>query len=266
QGESRYTWEVVGTPISGSGLVDEIYDDFGRFEIMVPDGSAGRTLDVQVVGVSEEGIEQSGTSQVFEIIQDDIELVSVNVTPALLELETQEQGQLTAVATYSNGDEADITEDASWKSFNSDVAKVNKGLVTAISPGATDVRAKFGDLSSSAVIEVPEPFHCDNPITHNSQTFCQIEFDLSIHETPAEACAALGLSFGPAQTGTEDAGLKMKEAGWVEYSTNYWVTFGYVRIYSNGEFIVNEYDRETYEFINDFFKPPSFSKHAICKM
>ena len=67
--------------------------------------------------------------------------------------------QLIAVATYSDGTKADVTLAADWASSDNGIAiagnaGIGKGLVTAVSPGATTVTASVGNVAGKGKVTV----------------------------------------------------------------------------------------------------------------
>jgi hypothetical protein len=65
-----------------------------------------------------------------------------------------EQAALTASAIYSDGSQRDVTQDSSWDSSNVHVATVRRGVVTAISEGATAIIARFADKDGNQGVTV----------------------------------------------------------------------------------------------------------------
>ncbi|RED34943.1 Ig-like domain-containing protein [Paenibacillus sp. VMFN-D1] len=64
-------------------------------------------------------------------------------------------------AVYPDKDPVDITGDAVWSSSDEKVAYVNKGVITAIAPGAVIITAKYGDKSVAINVDVDVPRHLD---------------------------------------------------------------------------------------------------------
>lgn len=64
------------------------------------------------------------------------------------------KGQKLQLNTYKFPQDADIEYREEWYSSNEAVAKVNKGVVTAVGPGNARIYAKYGDLTASVLIEV----------------------------------------------------------------------------------------------------------------
>ena len=62
-------------------------------------------------------------------------------------LEIGESVQMKVRATYSDGEERTVTDEATWTSSNDHVATVVNGLVTGRNVGGFNVRATFGDLT-----------------------------------------------------------------------------------------------------------------------
>jgi uncharacterized protein YjdB len=74
----------------------------------------------------------------------------VSAQPGSFQLGTTQQ--FTATATYSDGTTGDITSRAKWTSSNTEVATVNdKGLVTAVALGSTNITASLSGVTSPAI-------------------------------------------------------------------------------------------------------------------
>ena len=78
--------------------------------------------------------------------------VTPNPTPSLSKGKTQ---QFTAVGTYSNGTNADITSQVTWASDNTAAATIDKsGLATGIAAGMANITASLNGVTSPAQILV----------------------------------------------------------------------------------------------------------------
>ncbi|MFS0556239.1 Ig-like domain-containing protein [Brevibacillus sp. 179-C9.3 HS] len=62
--------------------------------------------------------------------------------------------QLTVRVQYADRTTEDVTQQAEWTSSDSDIARVEKGLVTAVDSGKTRVKASFGGKSVSIPVEI----------------------------------------------------------------------------------------------------------------
>lgn len=62
--------------------------------------------------------------------------------------------QLNVRVQYTDKTTEDVTQQAEWTSSDSDIATVEKGLVTAISSGKTRVKASFGGKSVNVPVEI----------------------------------------------------------------------------------------------------------------
>ncbi|WP_052131543.1 S8 family serine peptidase [Planococcus sp. CAU13] len=54
----------------------------------------------------------------------------------------------------AGGEEVDVTNDAVWKSVNPAIATVNKGTVTFISPGTTEITVSYNNVSAKMAVTV----------------------------------------------------------------------------------------------------------------
>jgi hypothetical protein len=55
---------------------------------------------------------------------------------------------LTAMASYSSGDDTDVTMDATWQSNNTSTATVSSGTVTGVWPGTVNISATYSGMNS----------------------------------------------------------------------------------------------------------------------
>ena len=63
--------------------------------------------------------------------------------------------QLSATANFSNNSTQSVTNTATWESGTAGVATVNaSGLVTAVSPGSADIRARFQNITGTLGVTV----------------------------------------------------------------------------------------------------------------
>ncbi|UKK96761.1 Ig-like domain-containing protein [Brevibacillus brevis] len=62
--------------------------------------------------------------------------------------------QLNVRVQYTDKTTEDVTQQAEWTSSDSDIASVDKGLVTAVSSGKTRVKASFGGKSVNVPVEI----------------------------------------------------------------------------------------------------------------
>ena len=76
-------------------------------------------------------------------------IMIVSATPQFFQLGTTQQ--FTATGIYSDKSTRDITADVTWKSSNSTVATISdKGLVTAVTLGSTQITATLSGVTSAA--------------------------------------------------------------------------------------------------------------------
>jgi len=86
-------------------------------------------------------------------------LLSIRVTPQNPRIGIGQTRAFTATGTYSNGSTQDVTQAATWSVGNSTVALVSNtaptiGVATAIGRGQTEVTARVGNVSGTAVLRV----------------------------------------------------------------------------------------------------------------
>jgi len=82
-------------------------------------------------------------------------LSSIGVSPAGQTIVTGATLQLTAIGTYSNLSTEDLSSQVAWSSSNTSVATVGStGLVTALTPGSTTIRATLSGVTGSVTLTV----------------------------------------------------------------------------------------------------------------
>ncbi|HAS6346005.1 TPA: hypothetical protein I7243_22350 [Vibrio vulnificus] len=89
------------------------------------------------------------TSEVATLNVTEPTLVSVEISHITHSEPVGYSEQVNAVATYSDGSSADITNSATWVSSNTSVATVTQGLVQAVNPGDSIITAVFGGVTSN---------------------------------------------------------------------------------------------------------------------
>ena len=81
-------------------------------------------------------------------------LVSIKITPQTLKLPATIETQLTAMGTFSDGQQLDLTSAVTWTSSTPSVATVSNsadsaGVATGVAPGTTTVSAAFAGISAT---------------------------------------------------------------------------------------------------------------------
>jgi trimeric autotransporter adhesin len=131
-------------------------------------------------------------------------LTSIDVNPVEQTIAAGVSEQYLAVGTFSDGSTQDITTQATWLSTLPNVASASnatgeQGLVRALTPGSTQIRATIGAISGSAALTV------------GNATL------LSIGVTPANSTIAAGSLLQYAATGTFSDGSTQditEQVGW----------------------------------------------------
>ncbi len=85
-----------------------------------------------------------------DIFPDDTKPTDLALSLESLDLVAGSQGVLTAIPTPYYADLTDLT----WESSVETVATVDKGLVTALTPGVTTITAKCGDVEATCLVTV----------------------------------------------------------------------------------------------------------------
>ncbi|MFW6190119.1 MAG: Ig-like domain-containing protein, partial [Candidatus Bipolaricaulota bacterium] len=112
------------------------------WELKVPVGEL--SADTYRVTVNFEG-ETIGRER-FEVEESEPELVDLEVEPSSLGLGVGEQEQLISWAIYHHnglGEKKDVTDEARWRSSDTSVAVVSKGLVSGEGPGEARINAIY---------------------------------------------------------------------------------------------------------------------------
>jgi hypothetical protein len=89
------------------------------------------------------------------LVDYDLELVSVTLTPANAVVAGMTTQQFTAIGTYGDDSERDVTAEAAWASSNPEIATVSSGgLATPAQGGTTTITASLHGVSGSATLIV----------------------------------------------------------------------------------------------------------------
>ncbi|QRG68367.1 Ig-like domain-containing protein [Brevibacillus choshinensis] len=103
----------------------------GKTKIKASYGGKSVTIPVEIEGISKLAVDQKKLA------------LSVGATK-----------QVVANATYSDKSTAAVTEGAEWATADSEIATVEKGLVTAVGSGKTKITVTYGGKSVSLPVEV----------------------------------------------------------------------------------------------------------------
>src|ERR1700760_455526 len=80
---------------------------------------------------------------------------SIQITPANSVVATGASLKMTAMATYSDGNQLDVTRSATWSSSNTAVGKIKSaGQVTAVATGITTIDASFSGVDGATQLSV----------------------------------------------------------------------------------------------------------------
>lgn len=93
-----------------------------------------------------------GQAVVIHVEVDIIDKIEADVQA--LTLKSGEQPTVTVTVTLSNGETKDVTQSAEWLTGNYKVALVDKGQITAVAYGKTNITAKYGGKSVRIPVEV----------------------------------------------------------------------------------------------------------------
>jgi hypothetical protein len=159
-------FEVVGvgagapevTPVDAAAATDTVIpvEGWNRFERIVLVGTN--------VGGGEETFAWSAAASGTYATPDPLPPAkAVKAAPGTLALDGGASATVVATADFGTCDDGrDVTQAATWRSSDGNVATVSGGRVTAVRPGTTDVRAFLGDVGSNAVrVTVTSNEGCD---------------------------------------------------------------------------------------------------------
>jgi uncharacterized protein YjdB len=100
----------------------------------------------------------SGVTGYGSITVTSASLVSILISPSATSIASGNTAQFTAMGTFSDGTERDITSSVNWTSANVAVASINvggvAGLAKGLSPGVSTISASLGNISSIATLTV----------------------------------------------------------------------------------------------------------------
>src|SRR5579872_29577 len=112
--------------------------------------SAGNTIITASIGT---------ISNSAPLIVEGANLVSIKITPQSLKLPATIETQLTAMGTFSNGQQLDLTSAVTWTSSTPSVATVSNsvdtaGIATGVAQGSTTVSAAFAGVSATTPLVI----------------------------------------------------------------------------------------------------------------
>ena len=82
-------------------------------------------------------------------------LVSIAISPANSTIQTGQNQQFTAIGTYTDGSQQNITQLVQWSSTASSVASISAtGLATALNGGTTTINASLSSIAASLTLNV----------------------------------------------------------------------------------------------------------------
>lgn len=121
--------------VVGPGQVRGLAPGSARVQVTLGDLTAQATVDVG------------------EVVTEPVP-VSLTVSPSQVELQEGNQATVAVTQTFDDGSAEDVTSAVTWASDDSAVANGQGATVTAIGPGATQLRASYGDLTANLSVTV----------------------------------------------------------------------------------------------------------------
>jgi len=111
-------------------------------------------------GITEITVEKSGFSQIVNVEvsepMQDLEPESLLVSPDNLKLNVDEDRNLTAVLTYTDGTTKTVTNSTVWSTSNPEIVSVDNGTVIGNSTGTAQVTATFEGISTTVQVNVQD--------------------------------------------------------------------------------------------------------------
>ena len=87
---------------------------------------------------------------IYKLSTEKKNIKSLNITPLSKTISLGEKINFKAAAVYNDGTKTDVTNFVKWKSSNPDKVSIEKGKVTALLSGETDIKAYLGKIASNA--------------------------------------------------------------------------------------------------------------------
>lgn len=90
----------------------------------------------------------------ISVTVDGLQVQSISSNKASVNLKTGGKEQVELTATYDDGSSEKVTDKAEWKSDDTKIAEVVGGLITAVTPGTTAIKATFGGKETTITVTV----------------------------------------------------------------------------------------------------------------
>lgn len=121
--------------------------------------SAGGSVETQTPGNTTIEVQYSGLSSQTNLQVKDKQLLLIKIVPSSSTLQQGLTRNFTATGIYSDTSQQDLTQTVSWSSGDTSVATVNnsnpnKGLVSALGAGSTQIFVNYDGVSNSSDISV----------------------------------------------------------------------------------------------------------------
>jgi trimeric autotransporter adhesin len=98
-------------------------------------------------------------------------LTAIAVSPASKSIAKGTSLQLSAMGTFSDGSQKNLTSTVTWQTSSSSIAKINAGgNLTGVSPGSTQVSASYQGIAGNASITVGPPALFSIAVSANQST------------------------------------------------------------------------------------------------
>lgn len=136
--------EITLWAVYDNGDKEEINDDVvwqprKRSIVDVFDG----VIEAKKAGNTEVVATYKGYSIKIKVEVVELKLTSLAANVKKVNLGVSQTKQVTLTATFSNGSEVDVTQEADWFTKRNSIADVDGGLITGIAPGTTTITAKY---------------------------------------------------------------------------------------------------------------------------
>jgi peptidoglycan hydrolase-like protein with peptidoglycan-binding domain len=109
-------------------------------------------------GLTQVSATMDGVSGTTTLTVTDAVLVAITISPSNPSVARNSSIQLSAIGTFSDSSEVDITNQAAWASTHTNIATINntdhKGNVTGVAGGSTTIQASLNSITGTATLFV----------------------------------------------------------------------------------------------------------------
>lgn len=143
--------------------VKAIYDDDSTDDIsdhVLWESSQPDVSTVIAAYAKASNVGQTNITAVFQGIRSntsllsvtDHQLLSLQLTPSVIKIANGTEAELRVIATYDDGENADITDKVTWKSSEPKIVYISAGHIGAMQVGESNVHATFEGITSNVSV------------------------------------------------------------------------------------------------------------------